>query len=240
MIRSIKRRLKSITPVFLMDIYRSMRPRKKLDIDGLNTKEVFSKIYKEHYWSSDESISGPGSDPLQTNSIKAELEEVFREFNISSILDAPCGDFGWMQKVNLNGIQYTGMDIVDQLIQNNKTQFQDLDNVEFRVGNIIEDELPQVDLILCRDCLVHFSYEDIRKTIENFKKSGSRYLLTTSFIHHQNKQDIPTGYWRPINLQQAPFNLPDPILVIDEKCTEGGGKHKDKSLLMWEVKNIFC
>lgn len=239
MIHYIKRSIKNITPIFLMNLYRSFRPIKKLEIEGLNAKEVFSKIYEENYWGSDQSISGSGSELRQTSNLISELEKTIKLFQINSILDAPCGDFNWMKKVNLNGIDYTGVDIVDKLISNNQKLYRHFENINFRAGNIIEEELPVADLILCRDCLVHFSFADISRALKNIKKSGSKYLLTTSFINTPINQDIKTGYWRPINLQLEPFNFPPPVLIIDEKCTEVGGKFNDKSLLLWEIKNIL-
>ncbi len=221
-----------------MDIYRSFQKKKKLEIDGLSTEEVFSKIYKENYWVYGESVSGTGSDSSQTNVIISELEKLFQEYNIKSILDAPCGDFNWMNQVNLNGIDYLGIDIVEDLIKLNKENYKDKAGVEFRTGNIITDDLPQVDLILCRDCLVHFSYNEIGRTLENFKKSGSKFLLTTSFIHRKENKDITTGFWRTLNLRKPPFNFIKPLRVIDEKCKEGGGKHKDKSLLLWNLDHL--
>ncbi|MFC3415157.1 class I SAM-dependent methyltransferase [Algoriphagus hitonicola] len=221
-----------------MDIYRSFQKKKNLDIDGLSTAEVFSKIYKDNYWGSEESISGSGSDTIQTNVIIKELEKLFQDYQIKTLLDAPCGDFNWMNQVRLDGLEYLGMDIVEELIQKNQSKYQDRPNVIFQTGNILTDSLPSVDLILCRDCLVHFSLEDIHRALDNFKKSGAKYLLTTSFIKHQENPNIQTGYWRPINLQAAPFHLPEPILSIDEKCTEGGGKHRDKSLVLYEIQSI--
>lgn len=238
MLRKIKVFLKSTIPVFLTDMYRSFRKKKKLDIDGLSTSEVFYKIYKENYWGSEESISGSGSDSIQTNVIIKELEKLFQDYQIKTLLDAPCGDFNWMNQVNLEGIEYLGMDIVEELIQKNLSNYQDRPKVNFQTGNILTDNLPAVDLILCRDCLVHFSLKDIYRALDNFKKSGAKYLLTSSFIKHRDNLDIQTGYWRPINLQAAPFYLPDPILTIDEKCTEGGGKHKDKSLVLYNLGEI--
>lgn len=221
-----------------MDIYRSFQKKKKLDIEGLSTEEVFSKIYKENYWVYGESVSGTGSDVGQTNEVISELENLFQEYKIKSILDASCGDFNWMNKVNLGGIKYLGIDIVDELIKRNKSNYKDKEEVEFRTGNIITDELPKVDLIFCRDCLVHFSFSDIQKALDNFKKSGAKYLLTTSFINHPANTDIKTGYWRPINLNKPPFAFPSPLKTINEKCTEGGGKHRDKSLVLMELENI--
>ena len=124
MIRSSKRRLKNIVPIFLMDFYRSFQQKKKLDIDGLNTKELFSKIFKENYWLYGESVSGTGSDIFQTNVIIRELEKLFQEFEIKSILDGSCGDFNWMNQVNLDGIDYLGIDIVEDLINLNKSNYK--------------------------------------------------------------------------------------------------------------------
>ncbi|WP_228780237.1 class I SAM-dependent methyltransferase [Aquiflexum lacus] len=238
MLQKIKSFLKNNSPVFLMDIYRSFQKKKKLDIDGLSTEEVFSKIYKENYWVYGESVSGAGSDINQTNVIIGELEKLFRDYEIKSILDAPCGDFNWMNQVNLDGINYLGIDIVEDLISLNKSNYRDKKGIAFSTGNIITDDLPKVDLILCRDCLVHFSFADIQKALSNFKRSGSKYLLTSSFISHAANQDIQTGYWRPINLNNLPFDLPHPIKTINEKCTEGGGKHKDKSLILIGMDEI--
>lgn len=186
-----------------------------------------------------ESVSGTGSDSSQTNVIISELEKLFREYNITSILDAPCGDFNWMSQVNLDGIDYLGIDIVEDLIHLNKENYKDKEGVQFRTGNIITDTLPKVDLIFCRDCLVHFSFADIQKTLKNFKRSGAKYLLTTSFIKHTSNIDIQTGYWRPINLNIPPFAFPTPLKTINEKCTEGGGKHRDKSLVLVELDLIL-
>lgn len=232
MLQKIKSFLKNTSPIFLMDIYRAFQKKKKLDIDGLSTEEVFSKIYKENYWVYGESVSGTGSDNIQTNVIIGELEKLFQEYNIKSILDAPCGDFNWMDLVNLDGIDYLGIDIVEDLIKLNQDKYHHKAGVEFTTGNIISDDLPQVDLILCRDCLVHFSFADIQRALSNFKRSGAKYLLTSRFITHTTNQDIQTGYWRPINFNKPPFDLTHPLKTINEKCTEGGGKHKDKSLIL--------
>lgn len=237
--RKYKVFLKNTLPIFLMDIYRKFRKKRKLEIDGLSTEEVFSKIHKENYWVYGESVSGTGSDINQTNVIISELGNLFQDYEIKSILDAPCGDFNWMEQVNMDGISYVGIDIVEDLVTLNKENYKHKAGVEFRTGNIITDDLPKVDLILCRDCLVHFSYADIQKTLSNFKRSGAKYLLTTSFIAHTTNQDIQTGYWRPINLNKLPFSLPIPIKTINEKCTEGGKKHKDKSLVLFGLDKIL-
>jgi hypothetical protein len=93
-------------------------------------------------------------------------------------------------------------------------------------------------MIIVRDCLVHLSYEDINSAIKNIKSSGSKYLLTTTFTNYHLNHDIVTGDWRPLNLQEKPFNFSSPILVINENCTEGNGEYKDKSMAMWDISKV--
>ena len=105
-------------------------------------------------------------------------------------------------------------------------------------GNIARDELPRADVILCRDCLVHFSFEDLASTLRNFKRSGSAYLLATTFVEHQINLNIETGGWRPLNMQQPPFGFPAPLRAIDEKCLHTGGIYADKRLALWRLADI--
>jgi hypothetical protein len=93
-------------------------------------------------------------------------------------------------------------------------------------------------LILCRDCLVHFSFDDIFKALNNLRASGSRFLLTTTFPTRQENQPIPTGKWRPLNLERAPFFLPPPLTILNEGCTENGGEYADKSLGLWQLDDV--
>jgi len=169
--------------------------------------------------------------------VREELANLLIEYQVKSILDIPCGDFYWMNKINLNGINYIGADIVEQLILDVRKKHGE-ENKKFEVRNLIEDKLPTVDLIFIRDCFVHLSYSDIMKSIDNIKASRSKYLLTTSFVNQVSNRDIITGDWRPLNLQIAPFNFPSPITLIDEKSTESGGSYKDKSLLLWDISSL--
>jgi hypothetical protein len=128
---------------------------------------------------------------------------------------------------------------VEDLIALNNVNYKYKAGVEFILGNIITDDLPKMELMLCRDCFVHFSFSDIHQAFDNFKRSGAKYLLTTSFVNQTTNSDIQTGYWRPINLNKPPFKFPVPLKTINEKCTEGGRKHKDKSLVLFGLDKIL-
>jgi glycosyltransferase involved in cell wall biosynthesis len=85
---------------------------------------------------------------------------------------------------------------------------------------------------------VHLSLHDIEAAIANIIRSGSRYLLTTTFPSRDTNHDIETGQWRPLNLERPPFSFPAPIRLIDEHCGEWGGQWADKCLGLWEVQAL--
>lgn len=206
----------------------------------INNHEVlFTDIYKTKKWGGTkaDSVSGPGSDIHQTSAISKELPILFYNLEVKTMLDIPCGDFHWMKNVKLNSLKYTGADIVEALINKNIELHANSDNF-FQKLNLIEDKLPKVDLIFCRDCLVHFSYVDIFEALNNICNSHSKYLLTTTFIDRKHNKDITTGNWRPINLELSPFLLPQPLKIINEGCTEGQGAYTDKSLGLWKISDI--
>ena len=233
----MKKLIKRVIPAWLLKWYRNRNPQVSKFKNKL-TNEVFTEIYKNNHWKSSESISGTGSELEQTKSLRKDLEKILYNLKITSLLDIPCGDFKWMQKVDLSKIDYIGADIVEELIKNNKEQYKEKDNFIFMVLDLIKDPLPKSDIIIIRDCLVHLSFADIFTAINNIKSSGCKYLLTTTFPNHHLNNDITTGDWRTINLQEKPFNLPSPILIINENCTERNGEYKDKSMALWELSKI--
>jgi SAM-dependent methyltransferase len=200
-------------------------------------QDVFSDIYTNSRWGNVESISGGGSDLQQTSAIIRKLPSLIEKLEIKSILDAPCGDFHWMKEIDLNLEQYIGCDIVSDLIEKNKIKYGN-EKIDFFTLNLAKDDLPKTDLIFCRDCLVHLSYEDTIAVLKNFKKSGATYLLTTTYpqLLTRNK-DITTGDWRAIDLQLSPYNFPQSIEILNEETTEPKD-YSQKSLGLWKLADI--
>ena len=166
-----------------------------------------------------------------------EIPKLIKKHNIKTMLDLPCGDFNWMRSVDLGIDQYTGADIVEEVITKNQQAYGN-EKYRFQVLDITHNDLPKRDLIFCRDCLVHLSYDDIYRAFRNIKRCGITYILTTTFTGFFSNHDIVSGDWRPLNLESVPFNLPDPVESINENCTEGGGKFADKSMGLWRVENL--
>lgn len=203
-----------------------------------NLKKKFSQIYLQNTFGGKESLSGGGSSLEQTKEIRLRLPELIKEFGIESLVDAPCGDWYWMRDTNLGVSEYYGVDIVDALISKNQAEYG-TSSIKFVCLNLTEDSLPKADIIFCRDCLVHLQYSDIKKVLQNFKRSGAKYLLTTTFTERKENVDLlGNDIWRTLNLQLSPFNFPPPLKLINEKCTEYNGDYDDKHLGLWLLADI--
>ena len=170
---------------------------------------VFDTIYKENLWKSQESRSGRGAELCNTESVRANLRNALEYIGASTILDASCGDFNWMKEIDLGDIQYMGCDIVQELIDQNIAKYTN-EKRKFFQADITRDKLPHVDLILCRCTLYHLSFRNIRRAINNLKRSGD-FLLLTNMPRVTENIDIEDGNYRKLNLEIDPICLPAPI-----------------------------
>jgi hypothetical protein len=152
------------------------------------------------------------------------------------MLDIPCGDFNWMQHTDLSTVQYYGADIVKELIERVAAQFASSQKTFLHL-DLLTSDLPKVDLVFCRDCLQHLSFDDADTAILNLQRSGSLYLLATTFVNRPNR-NIRTGDWRPHDLQNAPFNFPPPLTLFNENCQESYPNFSDKSLGLWRIADL--
>ncbi|MFD7666832.1 class I SAM-dependent methyltransferase [Streptomyces sp. NPDC059788] len=220
-------------------------------------KGIFGELYADDAWklfpggdgrSENLSRSGSGSDLVQTAALRQELPALLAQLGVHSLLDIPCGDLYWMSQVELGVDSYLGADVVPEVVEQNQRKFARADR-GFRVLDITRSRLPQVDMVFSRDCLVHFSNADVRAALDNIRRSGSTYFATTTFTGRVgNAADIETGGWRSLNLCRAPFSLPAPLHLIDERCTEvyvseeGGAeveqRFTDKSIGVWRTADL--
>ncbi|HEY6216195.1 MAG TPA: class I SAM-dependent methyltransferase [Pyrinomonadaceae bacterium] len=151
----------------------------------------------------------------RTKVITSRLPVLLQELNADSLIDAACGDFNWMRYVDLGSIKYTGVDIVPALVVRNRQLYQ-TDQRTFAVQDITKDRLPNADVILCRDCLIHLSFKSIKAAISNFKKTSATHLLCTTHSTVTENTDCADGSWRNINLLLPPFNFPQPVKLLIE------------------------
>src|SRR5262249_16445134 len=130
-------------------------------------RAIFTEIFQKNSWGCAESRSGPGSTSERVSVFRDALVGLLAVLGAQTLLDAPCGGFNWMGGIVDALPNYIGVDIVDALIAEtrlryggNRRRFMNLD--------LISDTLPRADVILCRDALVHFSFDAIFQALDNF------------------------------------------------------------------------
>lgn len=197
----------------LLRLVRSYRFYKR--VGGIKIpKDIFTHIYERNRWGDGESLSGTGSTIQYTENIRREIPQLVNRLGVHRLLDAPCGDYNWFRLIPRDsGFFYIGGDIVKPLILKNEETFGNA-NTRFMELDITSDPLPIADLWMCRDALLHFSFEDIFRTIDNFLHSDIRHFLASSHTECTQNTDIPTGSFRLLNLELPPFNSASRRLVL--------------------------
>lgn len=209
-------------------------------------RKGLQKIFEQKDWGNKPGIprSGDGSTMENTERLRAAFPRIFKDYNVKTFLDAPCGDWFWMQHVDLDGMTYIGGDISHELIEENKSKY-DADGREFMHLDITSDALPEADMIMCRDCMFHLKFWLRWAFFENFAKSNIPYLLMT--MHHQavNKRLHQNGGFFRFNPLVEPFNFEDPLEIICETqdelpadIYEREDAWKERSLGIWSREQV--
>ena len=183
-------------------------------------KTVFTSIFKSKHWAHGDmpdeyiSVSGHGSNinTEQSSNLISSLVEFIKKNKINSILDMPCGDFLWMNKLlkQTEIRNYLGLDIVEEIIDQNIKLYEN-ENIRFRSCDIVDYETSEeFDLVLMRDFFIHTNNEDIRRILMNIKKMNIKYFAFENYSISKNVDVIP-GKHRKINLKLDPFNLMEPF-----------------------------
>ena len=167
-----------------------------------------------------ESKSGQGSTLARTEHIRDKLTSFIKGNNIQNMLDTSCGDWNWMKLIRDDLCNYTGIDIVKDIVDNHnttyaneKTQFINTDFLSF-IKNSPDNKY---DLILCRHTLEHLPTEYNLEFISECKRV-CKYLFLTGY-NNPNRTNTDSFYdiqspYRPINLALAPYsNVLDPFFV---------------------------
>jgi 2-polyprenyl-3-methyl-5-hydroxy-6-metoxy-1,4-benzoquinol methylase len=153
-----------------------------------------------------ETVSGAGSTRAYTRGLRTKLEDLVRDLGITSIVDAPCGDFNWMSQVDLGDATYMGLDIVDALIARNTARFAD-ERRRFAVADATSDPLPSADLLMCRDLLLHLPYSNIFDLLANIAASDFAWVLISTYVNERNRDLEKAGQARDVNLEIEPFGF---------------------------------
>jgi len=177
----------------------------------LSVRKTFNDIYENNKWEmgQSETKSGLGSTMKSTENIRKYLLEFIRENHIKNMLDTSCGDWNWMKTIKNQLCNYTGVDVVEHIINMNNDKYSS-DNIKFVNGDFLTfikniPEKQSYDLIFCRHTLEHLTTE-YNIDFLNECKRVCKYLFVTGYneINRQNTQ-LPDTVYRPINLELEPY-----------------------------------
>jgi len=132
--------------------------------DIINNIEKYQKG-----WSSGqpETPCGHGSKLSETGKQREWIPKIIADYDIKAIADIGAGDMNWIRHMSFIGdVDYKPYDLVPR-------------HPEVQYFDLLNQIPPKVDLIMCLWVLNHFPYADAQLALDNIKKSGSKYLLTT-------------------------------------------------------------
>ena len=177
----------------------------------MGNKKVFSKIYKEDLW---QDGSGGGSKIENVREYVDVLQKYIDKPEIKTVIDLGCGDWQFSKFLDLSSVLYLGVDVVDSVIDSNIDLYS-ASNIDFISRDIITYELPQVDLIICKDVLQHLSNRDVISVLIKIIKSSKFALITNDFNSESTSNiDIENGDYRYLDLTLSPFFL-DVVTVLE-------------------------
>jgi len=214
------------------DTRRNDRARRNLH------RRTFGEIYRHDRWRiGGESASGPGSSLARTAELRPALAALLTRLGARSLLDAGCGDFNWMRAAELPVSRYIGVDVVPGVVARVR-ELHGGRGRRFLCRDVTFDRLPRVDVVLCRDCLIHFPDGDVHRAVANFRRSGSTWLLATTFESRPVNEPVVLGDWRTVNLEAPPFGFPPPELALDDIPAQHGDAYLDKRLGLWRLADL--
>ena len=197
--------------------------------------EKFKQIEDGNEWGYDQSAR-----VKDTAKLRAQLLQFLVYEDINTLVDIPSGHFTWQKELlkdafmHENPVLYTGADIVPSITAQNREKFP---LHRFITMDITKDPIPEADLLIVRDCLVHYSHTDALKALENILYSRVKWIALTTFPNHITNKDIKVGGWHPQNLFLEPYSLPFPSYLLLEKYS-GDGRYDDKSLSIWKAQDL--
>jgi hypothetical protein len=216
---TIKRFIKRNSPAPLLRLVRLYNNRK---YNNLSTEQIFTRIYESGAWGKSDDPASPfysGSGSHRDCEVAAYVQSVgrfLRSFEVKpDVVDLGCGDFTVGRQVRSFCNRYIACDVVPSLIAFNQAQFKDL-GVEFKVLDLVENELPPGDIVIVKQVLQHLSNDQIGRFIARVPLSYKFLIVTehwpshANFKHNDDKLTGPgtrMGHESGIVLTSPPFSL---------------------------------
>jgi hypothetical protein len=177
------------------------KDRMRRELSRVDLRRTFLKIYDRKFWGGPDSdfYSGDGSHAAEVveayvSGIHAFLKKQFD--TKPDVVDLGCGDFNIGSRIRPDCGRYVACDIVPDLVQRNQRSFADAE-VDFRCVDIVNDPLPEGEIVFIRQVLQHLSNSQIAQVVA--KLGQYRWAVVT--------EHLPKGEFTPnVNRQTGKGN----------------------------------
>ena len=161
------------------------------------------------------------------------------------MVDIPCGDVNWIfDSFETDSLPlYVGLDVTSAVIEVNKKRFSHHKNKEFHFWDASHCAIPRFfneasgkeetfDLVHVRDVIQHMDLHLGVKYFCNVFKSGTKFLLTTTFPEGKNRNITADGSFYNNDLSQEPFAF----LEASEPCIKTHPKTEEDLTCLYDLR----
>jgi hypothetical protein len=181
----------------------------------------------------------PRASHAATAQLTPQVYGLLAALGVKTLIDAPCGDFSWIEPIARQMRSYIGIDSRISCIAAAQSRAAGIASASFELLDPMQDRLPSGDMILCRDGLVQLTFAKAHGALVNFAASGAPWLLVTTFPDLPGNADGGVNGWRPLNLERAPFGFPPPrALIIERPGADPNPRLGRKALGLWRLADI--
>ena len=186
---SLKAYIKNLTPKSVL-AWRAnyLERRRRKEFQGLATpKDTFTKVYDGGCWGrskerGEKYYSGSGSHRSElveryVSAVSGFLQSLDHK---PDAVDLGCGDFAVSTRLRPFCGKFVAADVVEGLIERNKSRFEN-DGVDFRVVDIVNDDLPEGEVVFLRQVLQHLSNSDIALVVPKLS-AKFRFLVLSEHL----------------------------------------------------------
>lgn len=216
---SLKRLLRPLLPGFMRKaVSEAIIVSRERRLQKLDVGQAFDLIYRRGMWQQGNAASGVGSEGVLAERYVTFVKQYVAENNLSTVVDAGCGDFSVGRQLAGDFVDYVGIDVSEYIIQQNEDRFRFLSNVKFIAADIGSVAFPACDLILIRQVLQHLTNAQIHKVLANLERGHWRRVLVTDAVPAAGEivpnVDLPThsvrtrvSFGSGVFLDCAPFSV---------------------------------
>lgn len=198
-------------------------------------KENFTRVYTENIWGKqDEShmskrknkkfYSGGGTDPDndKNNTYINLIQSYINRPDISTVVEIGCGDWEVSSRIDWSGVDYTGYDLVESLIDYNTEHFGS-GNIKFICDDtIISNNATKADLIIVKDVFQHLPPSFCKDFIKSIPMNFKYNIITNDY---SNNNEIEIGGYCGNDFSQEPFNMKYRLVIQwQQKYVDAGNK----------------